>query len=52
MNDVYSNMDRYKIENLRKLSKRRYDDVEIQNKASRSLFDVADFMCEAESMEE
>lgn len=52
MNDVYSNLDRYKIENLRRLSKRNYDEVEIQNKAARSLFDVADFMCEAESQEE
>jgi len=45
-------LDRYKIENLRRISKRNYDEVEIQNKAARSLFDVADFMCEAESQEE
>ena len=32
--------------------KRRYDEVEVQSKFERSMFDVADFMCEAETAEE
>lgn len=29
LNDVYANLDRYRIENLRRLSKKQYDEVEV-----------------------
>ena len=47
MRDVYSNINKKKIENLRKLSKKQYDDVDFSKP-----FEIEDFLCKAEPLEE
>ena len=47
MRDVYTNIDKNKIENLRKLSKKQYDEIDFEKP-----FDLDNFLCKAESYDE
>ena len=43
--DVYKNIDKYRVENLRRISHQRYDDIKLNQQQP---FNLADFMCEDE----
>lgn len=47
MRDVYSNINKRKIDNLRKLSNKQYDDIDLSKP-----FELEEFLCQAEPLEE
>lgn len=47
MRDVYSKIDKSRVENLKKLSKKQYDEIDFERP-----FSIEDYLCQAESMDE
>ena len=43
--DVYKNIDKYRVENLRRINQKKYDDINLNQEQP---FNLADFMCEDE----